>query len=82
MLLLLGVDVFAVGLADVLAVESVEEELICAELYVVSVAGASDVVLVVVDAAVVSVEDLVVWLQPLRIRPRSAVIKTVFFIGD
>lgn len=42
-------------------------------------------VVVVVTPAGVSVEveeDLVVWLQPLRIRPRIAAIKTVFFIGD
>jgi len=42
------------------AVASLEEELAGAEAYVVSVAGAAVVVLVVVDTAAVSVEDLVV----------------------
>lgn len=59
---------------------SLEEAVICAEFEVASVVGLAVVVLVE-DTPVVS-EDLVVWLQPLRIRPRSAVIKTVFFIGD
>lgn len=62
-------------------VESLAEEVICAELEVESAAGRT-VVLVEEDIPAVSVEDLFVWLQPLRIRPRSAVIKTVFFIGD
>jgi hypothetical protein len=65
-----------------LAVVVLGEELVVVELYVVSVAGVTAVVLVVVDTPVVSVEDLVVWLQPLRIRPRRAAIKTEFFIGD
>jgi hypothetical protein len=61
---------------------SVVVPLTCVELYVVSVAGLTVVELVVEDTPAVSVEDLVVWLQPLRIRPRSATIKTEFFIGD
>ena len=44
------------------------------------VAPGTGVVIVVVVPA--SVEDLVVWLQPLKIRPRSAETNTVFFIGD
>jgi hypothetical protein len=44
------------------------------------------VVLVVADIPVVSVEeDLVVWLQPPRTKPRidaNAAIEIVFFIGD
>lgn len=40
-------------------------------------------VLVVEDNPVVSVEeDRVVWLQPLKTKPRSAAIKIEFFIGD
>lgn len=58
-----------------------EEEAICAELDDGSATGVYAAVLVVVDTPV-SVEDLLLWLQPLRMRPRSAVIKTVFFIGD
>lgn len=42
-----------------------------------------EVELVVVDIAEVSMveEDLVVWLQPLRTKPRNPVIKMEFFIG-
>ena len=46
------------------------------------VAPGTGVVIEVVVVVPVSVEDLVVWLQPLKIRPRSAETNTVFFIGD
>lgn len=72
----------AVVSAEVLGLVVVEEPT-WAVPYVVSVAGLDVVVLVVADTPVVSVEeDLVVWLQPLRTKPRSAAIKIVFFIGD
>lgn len=75
-LLLIVADWFVVVLISVLALV----ELVVP--YVVDVVLGIVVAVVVVETPVSGyVDDRVEWLQPLRINPRSAAIKTVFFIG-